>query len=71
MFDYVALKNYIDENGIKQCFVAQQAKLSDTLLSAIVNGRTKCTLDNYINICVALSVPFGTFINKENAAQPA
>ena len=70
MFDFVAFKAYLDENGIKQNFVAQKAQIADATLSAIATGRAKCTLENYVNICKALAVPFGKFIDANNS-QPA
>ena len=65
MFDYVALKKYIDDTGLKQKVFAQKAMMTQATMSAIINGRVKCSLDNYVNICKALAVPFGTFINEE------
>ena len=64
MFDYIAFKQYLDDNGIKQKFIAQQAQIADTVLSSILNGRYKCSLENYVNICRALALPFGSFIKE-------
>lgn len=69
MFDFVAFKKYIEENGIKQKFVAQQAQIADATLSAIATGRVKCSLESYVAICKALSVPFGMFLDTD--IQPA
>lgn len=65
MFDYIAFKEYIDKAGLKQRAVAQKAEMTEAMLSAIVNGRAKCSLENYVNICKALKVKFGTFINDD------
>lgn len=62
MFDYIAFKKYLEDNGLKQRFVAQQVKITDAVLSAILTGRTKCSLENYVTICQTLSLPFGSFI---------
>ena len=63
MFDFNKLKQYLDDNGIKQAFIAQKLNLTEATFSAIITGRTKCSLDNYVNICFVLGVPFGEFIN--------
>ncbi len=63
MFDYIAFKKYLDDNGYKQKFVAQKANINETNFSAIVTGKNKCSLENYVAICQALKLKFGTFIN--------
>lgn len=73
MFNYVAFKQYLNENGIKQKFIAQKTDIREFTFSAIVTGKIKCSLENYVNICKALEVPLGTFIDdldeSEQSAQ--
>lgn len=62
MFDFVAFKKFIEDNGYKQKFIAQKADVSETALSSILSGKAKCSLETYVNICKALDVPLGTFL---------
>ena len=62
MFDYNALKNYLVENGLKQKIVAAKAHIDEVAFSDILNGKRKCPLENYVNICRVLGLPFDTFI---------
>ncbi|MBQ9498275.1 MAG: helix-turn-helix domain-containing protein [Selenomonadaceae bacterium] len=39
--------------------------INEANFSAIVTGKNKCSLENYIAICQALKVKFGTFINAD------
>ncbi len=68
MFDFVALKKFIEDNGYKQKFVAQKADVSENAFSAILLGKMKCSLETYVSICRVLNVPLGTFINFPNIA---
>lgn len=65
MFDYTAFKQYLEDNGYKQKFIAQRAGINEAAFSAIVTGKIKCSLENYVGICKALDLPFGSFINAE------
>ena len=65
MFDYIAFKKYLDDNGYKQKYVAQKANINEANFSAIVTGKNKCSLENYVAICQVLQVKFGTFINAD------
>ena len=67
MFDYIAFKNYLAERGIKQSFIAQKIGISDGVMSALTVGRIKCDLEKYVDICKALAVPFGTFLNIDDS----
>lgn len=68
MFDYSALKKYLDDNGYKQKFIAQKVEVSEATLSLILLGKAKCPLETYVSICQVLAVPFGKFINVPNIA---
>ena len=68
MFDFVSFKKFIEDNGYKQKFIAQKADVSEAVFSAILSGKTKCSLETYVNICKALDVPFGTFLRDPNIA---
>lgn len=68
MFDYDALRKYFDDNGLKQNFIAQKIGITESALSAILNGKRKCTLDEYIKLCQTLAVPFTAFVNIDDTA---
>lgn len=62
MFDYEALKIFLSKKGFKQKSIADKAGIDDAAFSDILNGKRKCSLDNYVNICRVLEIPFDTFI---------
>lgn len=62
--DTQALREYIDENGIKHNFIAKQIGTTRYNFSYILSGKTRCTLENYVAICNALDVPIGKFLKN-------
>lgn len=68
MFDFVAFKKFIEDNGYKQKFIAQKADVSEAMFSAILSGKAKCSLETYVNICKTLEVPLGTFLRNPDIA---
>lgn len=69
MFDYIGFKNYLEEKGYKQRFIAAKADITEIALSEILNGRRKCSLENYVKFCRVLGLPFGQFINTATSAE--
>lgn len=67
MFDCAGFKNYLEENGYKQKFIAAKINVTEASLSAILTGRMKCSLETYVNICHALEIPFGKFIKDDGS----
>lgn len=66
MFDRVALKDYINEMGLKQKSIADKAGLSQSKLSLILTGERKCEVNEYAKICKAIGVPLNKFIDKQS-----
>ncbi len=62
MFDFAAFKEYLENRGIKQTFVAQQIGISIANLNAILTGRQKCSLEQYVSLCHLFELPFGKFL---------
>ena len=58
------ISKYIDETGIKQKKVAEDAGLTQQQLSDICNGRRKVEAVEYFNICRALGVSLDYFPEK-------
>ncbi len=64
ILDIVELKAYIEKCGIKQKHIAEKAQISEPKLSLILNGKRKCEVSEYANICNALGVSFQKFVKK-------
>ena len=64
ILDIVELKAYIEKCGIKQKYIAEKAHMSEPKLSLILNGKQKCEVSEYANICNALGVSFQKFVKK-------
>ena len=56
------IKNYLEDNGIKQRFVADRAGISDSAMSDICNEKRKVDVLEYYQICKALAVPLDFFL---------
>ena len=63
MFQYWKLKQFIEERGLIQKFVAQKTGIEEVALSNILNGRQRCSLENYVKLCNFFNVPFNSFID--------
>ena len=60
------IKNYLNENGIKQTFIADKTGLSNSCISAICGGNRKIEVIEYLKICRALGVEPDTFLVGED-----
>lgn len=58
------IRIFIEEKGIKFRVVARAIGVSDNTFSNMMNGTRKITIDEYIQICEVLNVPFETFCDK-------
>lgn len=60
------IKQYLNENGIKQAFLAEKVDIPQSQLSDICNkGRSiDCIL--YWKICNVLNVPYEKFLTEED-----
>lgn len=55
------LKKYITENGIKQTFIAEKAGMSAELLRRSLEGKRVLKADEFIVICIVLSLDLDYF----------
>ena len=62
MYVYEKVRNYIDENGIKQVTVAKKAGIPNVTFNAIMNGKRTLYADDLSAICIALNVSPEMFI---------
>lgn len=69
MFDRNAVKQMIENKGIKQKVVAEKAEITERQFSLILSGKRKCDIDEYVRICMALNVPVATFIMDYEAGK--
>lgn len=55
------VKKYLDENGIKYSFLSEKIGMPMNMLSPLLNGKRKMTVEEYFTICEALAVPVTKF----------
>ena len=57
------IKAYLTENGIKQSFLSEKTDIPDAILSKMLAGQRKITVEEYYSICQALKVQMSIFLN--------
>lgn len=62
ILDFVELKKYIEENGIKQKIIAEKSGIPEVQLCLILQGKRKCEVGEYASICSVLGVKVNKFI---------
>ena len=60
------IKQYITDNGLKQTFIAEKAGIDIYVFNAILNGKTRLTVDRLEKIAEALGVPPEFFLNSKS-----
>lgn len=55
------VKQYLDENGIKYSFLSEKIGMPMNVLSPLLNGKRKMSVEEYFIICEALGVPVSMF----------
>lgn len=65
MFNFKKMKNFFEEQGVKQKFIAQKTGITETTLSLIMQGKRKCTIEEYVKICKFAGCSFDTFIDAD------
>lgn len=58
------IKNYLNENGIKQTFLAEKTGFSNSMISDICLGNRKVEASELYKICKALNVPLDYFFEE-------
>ena len=56
------IKEYLQDKGIKQNYVAEKAGITDNAMSDICNGKRDIGCIEYYKICKVLGVPLGYFL---------
>jgi len=60
------IDKYLEENGIKQGFVADKVGLTSSQMSDILNKGRRIDCVTYYKICKVLNVPYETFMEGED-----
>lgn len=58
------IKNYLDENGTKHSFVANELGVPTNVFSAMLNNKRKIIVEEYFDICNVLNVDPNYFAQK-------
>lgn len=61
-FDFLEMKRYIEEQGIKQKAISIKSGISEVSLSLILQGKRKCEAGEYASLCNVLDVNPNTFM---------
>lgn len=59
------IRQYLEEKGIKQTFLAEKTGLTNSTISDMLRGARKIYTTEYFKICKALDVPFDFFYEDE------
>ncbi|MEG0900207.1 MAG: helix-turn-helix transcriptional regulator [Oscillospiraceae bacterium] len=68
MFDNNKMKNFILDKGIKQKKISEITGIPESVISLILSGKRKCSIEEYVSLCFALNVPIGEFIQNNQKA---
>lgn len=63
-----AIAKYLEDNGIKQNYLATKINMSTVTLNTILNGKRKIDIEEYAKICDALNVTYDLFLTQEQPA---
>lgn len=61
---YVVINTYLQDKGITQASISHKTQITQNALNLSLNGKRKLSLDEYVDICDALEVPYDLFITK-------
>ena len=69
IFDFLEMKKFIDENGIKQKVVSEKAGISESSLSLILQGKRRCEAGEYASLCNVLGTNPNAFMKPRMSAK--
>lgn len=58
------LNAYVNENDIKQIYIAQKTGLDEDTISEMLNGNRQILADEFLMICIALDIDPNIFRNN-------
>jgi len=62
---YTQIKKHIEENGIKQGYIAKLLGITECKLSLMLGGKRKISLEEYEFICYVLGVSVDKFMQPK------
>lgn len=62
---YEKVREYIDEQGLKQSAVAQKAGISDAYFNAMMSGKRTMYADDLKAVCLALNISPESFVEPK------
>jgi transcriptional regulator with XRE-family HTH domain len=65
-----AIAEYIKKNGIKQTFICEKTGLSKNSISFALKEKRKLSIEEYVEICHALNVPYDYFFKNALSKTP-
>lgn len=63
------IKDYLDENGIKQSYVSEKTGIPASILNMMLNNNRKIEANEYMKICDAIGVPLEKFRPQKSEKQ--
>ncbi len=60
------LNAYVNENDIKQIYIAQKTGLDEDTVSDMLNGNRQILADEFLMICIALDIDPNIFRNNSH-----
>lgn len=67
-FDSAGMKKYVDSSGLKQKAISEKTGIPERALSLILQGKRRCEIGEYANICLALGVNTDKFLKPRMPA---
>ena len=61
------MRAYVNEKGISQKLMAENMGESEAMVSMMLNGKRKMTVDDYVRACKAIAVSPTKFLVDESA----
>ena len=61
----VQIKEYLEQRGIKQSWLAGMTGIDTVTLNCILNGNRRILAEEYFKICHALGLPLETFQRRK------
>lgn len=65
MLVHEKVKQYLEERGIRQSFIAEKCSMSATTFNAMMNGKRKMYAEDLRAICYALEVSPERFVESK------
>lgn len=60
-----AIRDYLQDHGIKQAFIAEKCGWSKQKTSCIISGKSKMAADDFLAICDVIGVPYDYFNDRQ------